>query len=102
MDSKLKILIVEDLDTDAEILIRFLKREKISFVHQRVWQRGDYVEALDVFSPDLIISDHSLPGFSGMEAFHILKEMNKNIPFILTTGTVSEKLLTQYMKEGLD
>ena len=102
MNDRLKILLVEDLDSDAEILIRFLKREEISFVHHRVWKRGDYIEALDVFMPDLIISDHSLPGFSGMEAFHILKEMNKNIPFILTTGTVSEKLLTQYMKEGLD
>lgn len=102
MDTYLKILLVEDLDSDAEIMIRFLKREKINFVHERVWTREDFEDALDIFDPDLIISDHSLPGFSGMEAFHILKKAKKNTPFILTTGTVSEKLLTQYMKEGLD
>ena len=102
MEQLLKILLVEDLDSDEELLIRFLKKEKISFTHNRVWLREEYLKALNEYEPDLVISDHSLPLFSGMEAFHILKETKKNIPFILTTGTVSEKILTHYMKEGLD
>jgi serine phosphatase RsbU (regulator of sigma subunit) len=102
MEHPLKILLVEDQDIDEELLIRFLKREKISFTHTRVWSREEYLNALDEYNPDLIISDHSLPVFSGMEAFHLLKKTKKNIPFILITGTVSEKLLTAYMKEGLD
>lgn len=102
MSNKLRILIVEDLDTDAEILIHFLKRENIDFVYERVWHEDDYIKALHAFEPDLIISDHSIPGFGGMEAFRILKGTKKNVPFILITGTVSEILLTRYMKEGLD
>jgi serine phosphatase RsbU (regulator of sigma subunit) len=102
MEQPLKILLVEDLDSDAELLVRFLKKENISFTYKRVWLREDYLKILDEYEPELIISDHSLPLFSGMEAFHLLKKTKKNIPFILITGTVSEKLLTSYMKEGLD
>jgi CheY-like chemotaxis protein len=102
MEDKLKILLVEDLDSDADLLIRHLKKKNISFCHLRVWLRDDYVKALNEFDPDLIISDNSLPQFDGMEAFRILKNENKNIPFILITGTVSEKLLTEFMKEGID
>ena len=102
MEDSLKILLVEDSDTDADLLIRYLKKELIKFIHFRVWLKDDFEKALDEFNPDLIISDHSLPQFHGMEAFQILKNKKKNIPFILITGTVSEKLLTEYMKEGID
>jgi serine phosphatase RsbU (regulator of sigma subunit) len=102
MEDNLKILLVEDSDTDADLLIRYLKKELIAFSYVRVWIKDNFVKALDEFQPDLIISDHSLPQFHGMEAFQILKSKKKNIPFILITGTVSEKLLTEYMKEGID
>ncbi len=97
----LKIVLVEDSDSDADLLIRFLKEEKIDFSYVRVWEINGFIKALSEFAPDLIISDHTLPQFNGMEAFRIMKNENKNIPFVLVTGTVSEKLLTQYMKEGI-
>lgn len=102
MDGELNILLVEDSDTDADLLIRFLKREKINFSHSRVWNRDAFINALNENNHDIIIADHTLPQFSGMEAFHIAKIKNKNIPFILVTGTVSEKILTEYAKEGID
>ncbi len=102
MNVGLKILLVEDSETDADLLIRFLNREKIIFNHSRVWNKEAFVKALKEESHDLIIADHSLPQFSGMDAFRIAKNENKNIPFILVTGTVSEKLLTEYAKEGID
>lgn len=100
MDSSLKILMVEDSETDADLLIRFLKKENIDFSHSRVWNKDAFINALKENNYDLIIADHNLPQFSGMEAFRIAK--NKNIPFILITGSVSEKTLTEYAKEGVD
>ncbi|OFY87641.1 MAG: hypothetical protein A3F72_13385 [Bacteroidetes bacterium RIFCSPLOWO2_12_FULL_35_15] len=100
MNNSLKILIVEDSETDADLLIRFLKKENINFSHSRVWNKDAFINALNENNYDLIIADHTLPQFSGMEAFHIAK--NKNIPFILITGSVSEKILTEYAKEGVD
>ena len=102
MNSSLKILLVEDSETDADLLIRFLKKEKIDFSYSRVWERNAFVNALKENNHDLIIADHTLPQFSGMEAFRIMKSENKSIPFILVTGTVSEKILTEYSKEGID
>jgi CheY-like chemotaxis protein len=102
MDTELKILLVEDSETDADLLFRFLKKEKIEFSHSRVWNKDGFIKALNDEEHDIIISDQSLPQFSGMEAFRISKNENKDIPFILVTGTVSEKLLTEFAKEGID
>ena len=102
MDTALKILLVEDSETDADLLIRFLHKEKIEFSHSRVWDKDGFINALNENNSDIIIADHSLPQFTGMEAFRIAKSENKNLPFILVTGTVSEKVLIEYAKEGID
>lgn len=102
MDSRLKILLVEDSEMDAVLLLRFLKKEEILFTHSRVWTRDEYLKALKENEYDIIIADHSLPQFSGMEAFRILKNEKSKIPFILLTGTVTENILTEYAKEGID
>ena len=102
MEKYLKILLVEDSLEDADLIIRYLKRENIDFEYLRVWQKNTFIRELNEYNPDIIIADHSLPQFSGMEAFRLMKKENKSIPFILVTGTVSEKLLTEYAKEGID
>lgn len=102
MKDVLKILLVEDNETDADLLIRYLKKENIDFSHSRVWDKDAFIIALKENRYDLIIADQVLPQFSGMEAFRIAKNENKDIPFILITGSVSEKLLTEYTKEGVD
>ena len=102
MSTRLHILLVEDSDSDADLLIRFLKRENIDFIHSRVWDKPSFITALHENNLDLIIADHSLPQFSGMEAFRIAKSENIRIPFILVTGTVTENVLIEYAKEGVD
>ncbi len=102
MNGKLKILLVEDSSADADLLIRFLKKENIDFSYLRVWNKDAFINALKENDTDLIIADHTLPQFSGIEAFRIVKDEHKNIPFILITGTVSEQILTEYAKEGVD
>lgn len=99
MENLLNILLVEDEETDADLLIRFLKKE-INLSYLRVWDRDIFIKALEENEYDLIIADQVLPQFSGIEAFRISK--TKNIPFILITGSVSEALLTEYAKEGID
>jgi serine phosphatase RsbU (regulator of sigma subunit) len=99
MENVLNILLVEDTETDADLLIRFLKKE-IDLSYLRVEDRAAFIKALEENEYDLIIADQVLPQFSGIEAFRISK--GKNIPFILITGSVSETLLTEYAKEGID
>lgn len=102
MDASIKILLVEDSESDADLFVRFLKKQNIDFSYSRVWSKDAFVEEIKLNDFDLIIADHTLPQFSGMEAYRISKSANKNIPFILLTGAVSEKILSEYTKEGVD
>ena len=102
MDTRLKILLVEDSESDDDLLIRFLKKQNIDFSYLRVWNKDSFINEIKVNNYDLIIADHTLPQFSGMEAYRLSKSTNGNTPFILVTGTVSEKILSEYTKEGID
>src|SRR6202012_4804627 len=100
MTEILKILHIENIQSDAELVERTLKKSGIAFEKLIVDTRAEYVEALENFIPDVILSDHSLPAFNSLEALKILKQTGRNIPFILITSTVSEEFAVSVMKEG--
>ena len=96
----LKILHLEDIPTDAELVERELKKGNIVFEKMVVDTKEDFVNALKEFSPDIIISDHSLPAFNSMEALKIVKNTGIKVPFILVTATVSEEFAVNVMQSG--
>jgi len=100
MTQSLRILHIEDIKSDAELVERTLKQSGIVFEKLVVDTRAEYVKALSEFNPDVILSDHSLPTFNSLEALKILKESGVDIPFILITATVSEEFAVNVMKEG--
>lgn len=102
MEEELKILMLEDVPEDAELLERMLKKEKISFTALRVDERAKYTEALTDFAPDVILSDHSLPQFNSIEALEICQSMALDVPFIVVTGSVSEEFAVNCIKRGAD
>jgi phosphoserine phosphatase RsbU/P len=98
----IRILLLEDSEADADLLIRHLRKEKINFDYIRVLDKEAFLVQLLAFKPDLIIADYTLPQFNGIEAFRLMKEENLLLPFILVTGSISEKLIHQLIKEGID
>ncbi|MES2618762.1 MAG: PAS domain-containing protein [Bacteroidota bacterium] len=96
----IKILHLEDTPTDAELVERELKKGNIQFEKLIVDNKTDYEKALTDFSPDIILSDHSLPSFDSILALKIVKARNINIPFILITSSVNEEFAVTIMKEG--
>jgi PAS domain S-box-containing protein len=100
MTQSLKILHIEDISSDAELIERMLKKSGIEFEKLLVETKEEYEKGLDNFNPDIILSDHSLPAFNSLEALAILKQRGANIPFILITATVSEEFAVNVMKEG--
>lgn len=100
MSYRLKILHIEDVPTDAELVGRTLKQAGMVFDRLVVDTRAEYARALDEFQPDIILSDHSLPAFNSFEALKILKQTGADIPFILITSTISEEFAVNVMKEG--
>ena len=100
MNQKIKILHLEDVETDAQLVDAVLRKSTILFEKEVVDNREDFIRALKKFGPDIVISDHSLPGFNSLDALKILKDGAYNIPFILVTATVSEEFAVDIMREG--
>jgi signal transduction histidine kinase len=102
MEKVLKILMLEDVEDDAGLIERALKKNGLSVVTHRVDRRDEFTEALDKFEPDVILSDHALPQFNSIDALNICRTQNVNVPFILVTGTVSEEFAVSCLKQGAD
>jgi DNA-binding NtrC family response regulator len=100
MDKKLRILIVEDQNTDAELMERELRKGGLSFSSKRVETKEDFLKELKVFAPDLILSDYKLPSFNGSSALAIAREQCPKVPFIFVSGTIGEELAIETLKEG--
>jgi len=97
---KLRILMLEDVSTDAELIERELRKGKILFNSKRVDTREGFLKALKEFQPDLILADYALPTFDGMSALHIVQETYSDLPFIFVTGAMGEEWAIETLKSG--
>jgi len=99
-DDALRILILEDVPMDAELMEYELERARIPFASRRVDSREDFLRELETFRPDLILSDYTLPRFNGMAALSLAKERAPSVPFLIVTGSVNEETAVGCMKAG--
>jgi len=95
-----RILLVEDIPADAELIARELRRAGVGGTLQRVDARADYLRTLHEFAPDLIIADHSLPSFSASEAVEMAQREGAGVPVIIVTGSLDEETAADYIKAG--
>jgi two-component system cell cycle sensor histidine kinase/response regulator CckA len=100
MSEPTRILIVEDLATDAELAEREINKALNSCVFQRVEMREDYLAALATFQPDLIVSDYQMPRFDGLTALKLALEREPYTPLIILTGAMNEDTAVECMKAG--
>jgi DNA-binding NtrC family response regulator len=100
MENPIKILIVEDALTDAELAMREIRKTLDDAIFERVETESEYLEALATFQPDVVLSDYNLPTFDGMRAIHILKANSPFTPLIIWTGSNNEETAVQCMKAG--
>ncbi|MBL7703285.1 MAG: PAS domain S-box protein [Ferruginibacter sp.] len=102
MNNPLKILILEDSAADAEMVKRLLIKEKSPCEFNLAMTEEAYVQALDGFKPDIILSDHSLPQFDSASALSLARQKLPGIPFIMVTGAVSEEFAADIIRLGAD
>jgi len=100
MDKNLKVLIIDDSEDDALLILRELRRGGFQPEYERVENALEMRSALQKKDWDLILSDYNMPHFSTKEALSILKESDIDIPFILVSGAIGEENAVQLMKEG--
>lgn len=100
MSQPVKILIVEDMETDRLLLINEIKKANIIAEYSIVVNEEEFCSELTSFKPDIILSDYNLPAFNGMDALRLTGEIAPNIPFILVTGSLNEEIAVEIMKLG--
>ena len=100
MNDTLRILILEDSVSDAELMEDELKQAGLNFVSKRVATKADFVKQMDEFMPDIILADYSLPGFSGKSALNIVVNQYPDIPFIFVSGALGEELAVELLRKG--
>lgn len=101
MQKTIKILLLEDNPSDADLLVRQLSKSGIVFSIEVAETREKFVELLHSFCPDIILADYSMPSFNALSAFTIVKETGNAIPFIIVSGTIGEENAVNLIKDGV-
>ena len=101
MPQPLRVLIVEDSEEDATLLLQELRAGGYVPISERVETAEAMKAALREQSWDLVISDYVMPGFGGLEALKLLQESGLDLPFILTSGKIGEMTAVEAMKAGV-
>lgn len=100
MSRTLRVLIVEDSENDALLLVRELRRNGIEPAFERVDTADAMAAALANQTWDLVIADYTMPRFSGIAALELLKQIGLDIPFIIVSGSIGEGVAVAAMKAG--
>lgn len=99
-ESELKVLLLEDIETDAELTTRELRRSGLGCQTTRTQTEGQFRQALADFEPDVILADFSMPGFDGLSALRIARALKPETPFIFVSGTIGEDRAVESLREG--
>ncbi len=97
---QLRLLIVEDNTTDAELCLQELKSVGFAATADVVETPRAFAERLEEQPYDVILADYRIPGWSGIEALRQLKKTGKDIPFIVVTGALGDEAAVQCIKDG--
>ena len=95
-----RVLLTEDVASDADLEIRELKRAGLKVAHRIVFTEESFASALREFAPDVILSDFSMPGFDGMAALALARELSPETPFVFVSGTIGEEYAIRALKSG--
>src|SRR5260221_3220390 len=96
----IRVLLTEDVAADAELEVRELKRAGLRVTHLIVDTEQAFVRALREFAPDVILSDFSMPGFDGMAALALSRELSPDTPFVFLSRTIREEYAIRALKSG--
>lgn len=100
IDRELRVLILEDVPTDAELMVHELRRAGIAVVPRRVSTREAFTDALEDFQPDVVLLDYHLPHFDGKSAIQIARSTRPEVPLIVVTGTLADEPAIELLRSG--
>jgi diguanylate cyclase (GGDEF)-like protein len=99
-ETAIRVLMVEDMPHEAELVIHQLQRDGLQFEWRRVETEEDLRTNLADFLPDIILSDFHLPQFDGISALKVVREQTPQTPFIFVSGTIGEERAIDALRGG--
>lgn len=100
MTRVLKILLLEDIPEEAELVERELRKAGLEFNATRVQTRAAFCAALEELSPDLVLADSKLPAFDGRSALEIVRRRDPHLPVIMVTGALGDEAAVELLIAG--
>lgn len=100
MKAPLRVLIIEDSEFDAQMMISLLRKGGYDVTHERVETRQALQTALASRTWDVVLADYNLPDFRAPEALQLIKDSGLDIPFIIVSGGIGEDIAVAAMKSG--
>ena len=100
MNERLNLLIVEDSENDAALVVRLLRRAGYDVRNQRVETAGQMQSALDQQTWDVVICDYHMPAFTAPAALALVQQTGVDIPFIVVSGAMGEDVAVAMMRAG--
>jgi signal transduction histidine kinase len=95
-----RVLLVEDSDDDAVLVVRRLRSAGLAVDYRRVETADDMAAALRTEPPDIVISDNSMPNFSAGAALKLVRESQLDVPFVVVSGEIGEEAAAALMRAG--
>ncbi len=100
MSKPLRVLMVEDCEDDAVLLLHELRKAGYAPTYRRVQTREEMSQALETDEWDVVTSDHTMPNFSAPEALELLQELRPEVPLVIVSGEIDLNLAVSLMKAG--
>ena len=100
MGQTLSILLIEDSEDDAELVLRSVRLGGYEPQEERVSSAAEVRAALEKKTWDVVISDYVMPGFGGLEALELFKQRGLDVPFIIVSGHIGEEVAVASLKAG--
>ena len=100
MSTPLRVLVVEDIEDDATLMLRALRHGGYTPSSKRVASEAEMSVALDRHTWDIILCDYVLPNFSGLAAIELLQKKDLDVPIIIVSGEISHEVAVGAMKAG--
>lgn len=99
-EAGVRVLILEDVPTDAELMQRALRHDGMAVTAKRVDTEPDFTAALAEFSPDIVLADFKLPTYDGLSAVTFVRSKYPGLPVIVVTGALRDETAIELMKAG--
>jgi len=96
----IRVLLIEDSDIDVEFNLAALKAAGFEVSWELAKSEEDLRRALRGSPPEVVLSDFSIPGFDGMRALHLVRELAPGVPFIFVSGTIGEERAIEAIRQG--